>query len=57
MDALMPASDEEKLQISSANWIEGTARSCRVGGAHLVVKAKIRSATNKLKSSGERGSP
>ena len=57
MDALIPASKEEKLQISSANCIEGTARSCRVGGEHLVVKAKIRSATNKLKSNGERGSP
>ena len=48
MDGLMPASEEEKLQISSVNWIEGTARSCRVGGEHLIVKAKIRSATNKL---------
>ena len=57
MDTRIPASEEEKLQISSANSIERIGRSCRVGGEHLVVKAKIRSATNKLKSSGERGSP
>ena len=57
MDVRIPASEDEKLQISSTNCIEGTARSCRVGGEHLVVKAKIRSATNKLKSSGKRRSP
>ena len=57
MDALMPSSDEEKLQISSANWIEGTARSWRLGGEHFVVKAKMRSATNRLKSNGQSGSP
>ena len=57
MEARIPDSEDEKLQISSANWIEGTARSCKVSGSHLLVNAKIRSATNKLKSSGERGSP
>ena len=48
MEALRPDSDEEKLQISSTNWNEGTARSCKVGGAHFVVKAKIRSATKQI---------
>ena len=57
MEARIPDSDDEKLQISSANWIEGTTRSCKIGGSHLFVKAKMRSATNKLKSRGERGSP
>ena len=56
IDALMP-SDDEKLPISTANWIEGTARSCRLGGEHFVVKTKIRPATKRFKSSGESGSP
>ena len=54
MEARIPDSEDEKLQISSANWIEGTTRSCNMGVSHLFVKAKIRSATNKLKSKGER---
>ena len=28
MEDLIPDSDDEKLQILSANWIEGTTRSC-----------------------------
>ena len=57
MKACMPSSEEEKLQISSANCIEGIARSWSVGGEHFVVKAKMRSTINKLKRSGESGSP
>ena len=54
---LCPLLMEEDLQISSANWIDRNVRSCRLGREHFVVKAKMRSATNKLKSSGESGSP
>ena len=57
MEARIPSSEDEKLQISSANCIEGIARSWRVDGEHFVVKVKMRSAINKLKSNGERGSP
>ena len=31
----------EKLQILSANWMEGIGRSCRNGGSQAVVKTKM----------------
>ena len=46
----------EKLQISLANWMEGTGRSWREGGSQFDLKAKIMSAIKRLKR-GDRGSP
>ena len=57
MDALRPGSVVAKLQISSANWTEGTGRSWIIGAEHPVVNAKTISAIKRLKRSGERGSP
>ena len=37
----------EKLQMSSANWMEGTGRSWRWGGSQFEWKAKMRSAIYK----------
>ena len=36
----IPCSDVEKLQISSANWMEGIGMSWRDGGSQSVLKAK-----------------
>ena len=47
----------EKLQISSANWMEGMGRSFREGGSQFDLKAKIMSVIKRLKRRGDRGSP
>ena len=45
----------EKLQMSSANWMEGIGRSWSLDGSHPVLKIKMRSAINRLNRSGDRG--
>ena len=57
MDALRPVRVVAKLQISSANWTEGTGRSWIIGAAQPLVNAKTISAIKRLNKSGERGSP
>ena len=39
----------EKLQMSSANWIEGIGMSTRDGGSQSVLNANIKSAMKRLK--------
>ena len=53
----MPVAVVEKLQMSSANCMEGTGRSWGWGRSQLERKANIRSAINRLHRRGERGSP
>ena len=57
MLTLSPWSNVEKLHMSSANWMDGIGRSWSLGGSQPVLKANIMSAVNRLKRSGERGSP
>ena len=57
MELQIPYNEVEKLQISSANWMDGMGRSYREGGSQLVLKANIMSAIKRLKRSGDRGSP
>ena len=47
----------EKLQISSANWIDGTGRPWRLGGSQFDLKAKMRSAMKRLNRRGGREGP
>ena len=56
-DCLRPRSDLEKVQISSANWMDRMGVSIRDGGSHSGVKESTRSAMKRLKRSGDRGSP
>ena len=53
----MPVAVVEKLQMSSANCMEGMGRSWRWGGSQWEQNANIRSAINRLNRRGERGSP
>ena len=57
MDARRPSRVVAKLQISSANWTEGTGRSWINGPKQPMVNAKTISAIKRLNRSGERGSP
>ena len=51
MDCRRPRSDLEKLQISSANWMDGMGVSIRDGGSHSGVKESTNSAMKRLKRS------
>ena len=57
MELWMPCMEVEKLQMSSANCIDGTGRSWSIGGSQLDLEAKMMSAINRLNSSGDSGSP
>ena len=56
MEWRIPVAVVEKLQISSANCMEGIGKSCKHGGSQLERKANMRSAIKRLKRRGERGS-
>ena len=57
MDWLMPVREVEKLQMSSANWMDGTGRSWSLGGVQPILKVKMRPAIKRLYNKGDRGSP
>ena len=42
MDCFIPLTEVEKLQMSSANWVEGIGRSWSFGGSHPVLNMKMR---------------
>ena len=51
----MPCMEVEKLQMLSANCMDGTVRSWSIGGSQLDLNAKIMSAINRLNSSCDSG--
>ena len=57
MEWRMPAAVVEKLQMSSANCMDGTGRSWRWGGSQLDRNANMRSAIKRLNRRGDKGSP